>query len=131
MASWAVSEYPPAGGHDDELQDLHVWCELATLNVEVPDARAGSRAYRENDSTLRVVIQSQGRNTAAAAEDDVLAALGELQQMLAADPFLGLNDDGVTWVEVRQTRIQMAPFDTRWVCRADVDVDFTAELLIP
>lgn len=113
----------------EAVAEMVVVGELAAGTQTVPTLRA-TRVQREERYDLAVTCFAARHDATAAdqrlAEERAFALAGEVEDLLASDPRLGLSD--IAWARVSQLELASAPADRGWVAQVTVTVSVVARL---
>lgn len=101
------------------------------VSSEIPTIKAG-RKQRQEDYTVRVTVWSfQPELTsedAATCELRAFTLAGEVEDVLADDPRLGLAVGVIQFSEVASIASTLFPFKSGWACELAIDVNVHARL---
>lgn len=101
------------------------------LSSSIPTMKAG-RKQRQEEYTVRVTVWTfRGELTpadAATCETRAFAILADIEDVLAADPRIGLAPAVVQFLEITSIASTLFPFQTGWACELAVDITVRARL---
>lgn len=101
------------------------------LSSEIPTIKAG-RKQRQEEYTVRVTVWTFRPDLTSAdaktCETEAFAVLADIEDVLAADPRIGLAATVVQYLEVTSVASTLFPFVGGWACELAVDIAVRARL---